>query len=501
MKLSLILEAIDRASGPTNKAAGALSKLGAQGRETGRGIGAMNAQGAATGRTLDRLGGAGRRMGTGIANGARRGVAALSALERRLQFSDRAMGKLAFSAGSLIGGTIRGGVIAGATAAAGLGIGSMVKVVTAGIEFENFRAQIDNLEGSAAKGKTSLDWITKFAAKTPYQLAEVTKGFIDARHQGIDPMNGSLQTLGDAAGAMHRPLEDAIYMLGDATRFSFERAVDFGINSAVKGNQVTLSYITKAGKQASLTVKKENLAVQAATLRILQEKYGGGMELLSRLTEGKWSNIMDKLSLAAVKVWDGGVGPAIGRALDRFGGWLDQISNDGSLDAWAKQAGQSIGKFIDDLSDPNGQMRQFARDVKDIAVSLRDLIGAGAKALNWMGSARSAMAEKEKSWGGILGALEWQPQGGLKYIPPGTGRLAPQNQAPPRKPPASSKGVPFFSAREPQPSSPTGKPPEGKVAVHISTDPGVRARVRSVQATGMDLAAMTRRGTANIGPA
>lgn len=500
MKLSLILEAIDRATGPTNKAAGALSKLNGQARETGRGIGALNTQGAATERRLNRLAGAGSRMGNGIASGARRGVAALSALERRLQFSDRAMGKLAYSAGSLIGGTIRGGVIAGATAAAGLGIGSMVKVVTAGVQFENFRAQINSLEGSSAKGKASLAWITDFASKTPYQLDEVTQAFIDARNQGIDPMNGSLGTLGDAAAAMHKTMKDAVDMLGDASNFSFERALAFGVTSSVKGNDVTLSYITKANKKAMVTVKKDSLAVQAAMLSILQEKFGGGMDLLSRLTEGKWSNIMDKLTIAAVKVWDGGVGPAIGRALDRLGGWLDQISKDGSLDAWAKQAGQSIGKFIDDLSDPNGQMRQFARDVKDIAVSLRDLIGAGAKALNWLGSARSSMAEKERSWGGALGALEWQPQGGLKYIPPGTGRLSPRNQAPARKPPASSNGVPFFSARESQPP-PSSKPAEGKVAVHISTDPGVRARVRSVQSSGMDLAAISRRGPANFGVA
>jgi len=53
--------------------------------------------------------------------------------------------------------------------------------VNTAAEFERFQTVLETVEGSSEKAKQSMDWISDFAAKTPFELAKVTDAYVKLR--------------------------------------------------------------------------------------------------------------------------------------------------------------------------------------------------------------------------------------------------------------------------------------------------------------------------------
>jgi len=109
-------------------------------------------------------------------------------------------------------------------------------------QFEDFTSVLKTLEGSSIKAKSSMNWVSDFAAKTPYELAEVTEAFVKLKSYGMEPMNGLLRTLGDTSSAMGKPLEMAVEAIADAVTGENERLKEFGIRAQVHGNKIRYEY-------------------------------------------------------------------------------------------------------------------------------------------------------------------------------------------------------------------------------------------------------------------
>ncbi|EMV9185864.1 tape measure protein, partial [Escherichia coli] len=96
------------------------------------------------------------------------------------------------------------------------GIGSMLNT---GDMFEGLQTRLTSLMGSVASGEQATEWITKFAKDTPLQLGDVTDAFALLKAYGLDPMDGSLQSLEDQSeklgGGMER-LEGIATAVGQA---------------------------------------------------------------------------------------------------------------------------------------------------------------------------------------------------------------------------------------------------------------------------------------------
>jgi hypothetical protein len=438
MRVSLLLQAIDRMSAPTRRAA------------TG------------TTRALDGVGRSAERLATRGANAidrfASRTESRLRALNRRFDLT----GKAAYKVGEIIGSSLRFGAFAvGAGATAGL-----AGVIRSGVEFEKFRTQMELLEGSSAKAKRSMGWITQFAAQTPYQLADVVAAFLQARNYGIDPMNGSLRTLGDTASSMNRDVMSAVEMLADAMTGEFERMKEFGIKGSLKGNDATFSYMTKAGKSAKVTVKKDAMAIQKAILGILDSKFAGGMERQSRTVSGKWSNLMDKLSMTAVKVWDKGVGAAVGRAIDKMLAFFERAEKDGSIDRWATKMGALVDSVVRMFEEADWQ--QIGRDIGTIASAMGKVAGAIA--------AVARAANSVPTWLRTGFNIATNPVGqGAQAIGAANSWLSGRGSAPARRGPRAP------AAALPQGwRGPMAIPPQhGKLDVNITAPPGFGVRTQS----------------------
>lgn len=546
MKLSLILEAIDRASRPLDRVDRATGGLGRTSRRAADDVRGLDRRMETATRTAGRMERAARGVGSGLAAASRRGVGALAALDRRLSISQARMEKLAFSAGTLIGSTIRGGVIAGgAVAGAGL-TAALYKVVAAGLDNEKFRTQLNGLEGSENAGKKAFSWVTDFAKKTPYEMTEVMEAFIALKAYGIDPTNGTLRSLGDTAAGMGKDIMQAVEMLADAQTGEFERIKEFGVKAAVEGDKVTFRW-QRNGKEMSKTVKNSATDIRQALLSIMDQRFAGGMDRLARTTAGKWSNLMDTMTQTAARVWETSFGPAVNKQMDRLLGQLDKLEQDGSLRKWADETSEGIADVVTTLAEADWE--GFARDARGVASALSEIGAMAGWASGQLSGLRKWMADKELQadrYSGILGSIGFK-NGVLGYYPPDWVRgggaskqgaatapaIAPyknRNAAAAAGkmnwPRPNSSGVPFIGAAEPQtrPSARSvseaqwrralaaprtlpsqkavpAKPqpaPKGEISLRVTADQSLKVRPTKVAATGMDLEVNTGRAMGTI---
>ncbi|MCU0839651.1 MAG: tape measure protein [Rhodospirillales bacterium] len=230
----------------------------------------------------------------------------------------------AVSAGALAGGMLAGGVLR--TAAT----------------FEDLGATLATIEGSSAKAKGALAWVSDFAAKTPYDIGGVSEAFVRLRAYGLDPTNGLLQTLGDTASAMGQPLMQAVEAIADAVNGENERLKRFDIAAAKHGNKIAYSYIAN-GKQITRFVDANNKAQIASTLQaIWNSRFAGAMEARSKTWNGMMSNVGDQWTRFQRMIADSGPFEEMKGALAGLLATLDRMAADGSLQALADRIGGAL---------------------------------------------------------------------------------------------------------------------------------------------------------------
>lgn len=271
---------------------------------------------------------------------------AITRLSQKLKgLSDRSglteVAKKAGIVGDRFGGVIKQ---AGLLAVAGGGVLGLVSraVVTTAAEFEKFGAILETTEGSAEGARKALDWVSEFAAKTPFELAEVTDNFVKLRAYGLDPTTGLLRTLGDTAAAMGKPLSQAVEAIADAVTGENERLKEFGIKASKAGNKIIYEY-TQNGVQMQKVAQRSNRAMIQATLEgIFNAKYAGAMEKMSNTWGGMVSNLSDQWTRFVNMVAAAGVFDFLKGKLQGFLAEVDRMAADGTLQALAQTIGDNL---------------------------------------------------------------------------------------------------------------------------------------------------------------
>lgn len=219
-------------------------------------------------------------------------------------------------------------------------------IIDTNAQFEGFEAALTTIEGSAEKARTSMDWVAKFARETPYEVAGVTDAFIKLKTYGIDPIaDDALRTLGDAASAMNKPLNQAVEALADATTFQFERLREFGITTEQKGKQVTFSW-QKNGKQVQEVVKKDGEAIRKFILENLGERFNGAMLRQSKTWNGMISNLSDSWSDFQRRIGRGGFFETVKGHLGDLLDYIGRLDEDGTLDRWSKSLSRGLNQVV-----------------------------------------------------------------------------------------------------------------------------------------------------------
>lgn len=340
LKLSLLLQAVDRISAPARRVRDSVQRMG-DGVERAA-------------RKVNRAGGPVDRLGSKVQTLRGKMLAMLVAANRAagpngIDLLGRASDKAGYAVGSLIrklGGAALGLAKWGAAAGAGAtGFALFDMFQTAG-QFEDFEIMLTNLEGSSEKARQSMAWVEQFAEKTPYSLEEVMEAFVQLKAYGIDPMGGALVALGDTAAGMNKRLMDAVEALADAETGEFERLKSFAIRTKVEGDKVTFSY-QKNGKAIEKVAKNQSAAIRGVLIEVMGGKFLGMMDQKSKGFNGLVRNMGDKWTQFLNMVAGAGVFDKVKGRLEEIQARVEAMASDGRLQAWAERIGDKLERAFD----------------------------------------------------------------------------------------------------------------------------------------------------------
>lgn len=233
----------------------------------------------------------------------------------------------------------------GAAAAAG-GYFFKTQFLDKAAQFEDFRATLKTVEGSSDKARKSMNWVSDFAAKTPYELAQVTEAYVKMRSYGLEPTNGLLKTLGDTSAAMNKPILQSVEAIADAVTGENERLKEFGIKASTARGMITYTYSDADGNQKAMSADAHNRAQIQETLQaIWNAKFKGAMDERSRTWNGMMSNMGDQWTRFTTLVMDAGLFDWMKGKLGGFLDKVDAMAADGSLQALAKEWGTTLKAF------------------------------------------------------------------------------------------------------------------------------------------------------------
>ncbi len=211
-------------------------------------------------------------------------------------------------------------------------------------DFERYRLTLETVMGSAEAAQTRLNELTEFASRTPFNVAEVVRAGVSLQTLGIrgGAADEALRAAGDAASVFGTSLSDAMTAMAAASRGEMDPIERFGLQARTEGNKIVMTW-EEAGKQMRASIDKNNrAAIVAATARAWRGIAGGGMARLSDSWDGMLSNLGDAWSNFARLVAESGPFEFLKQQLRDILAWIEQVKEDGRLDQWAQQIGAAI---------------------------------------------------------------------------------------------------------------------------------------------------------------
>jgi len=269
------------------------------------------------------------------------GLPAMTAATQRL---GTAMGDLGARAGRVL--TVIGAIGAGLI---GLGVFAGKSLIDTASTFEKYQTVLETIEGSQAKAAKSIQWVSEFAAKTPYELDEVMDSFVKLRAYGIDPTNGTLRVLGDTSAAMGKPIMQAVEAIADAMTGENERLKEFGIRASKQGDKIVYEY-SKDGKTMRKVADASNRAmIQATLMAIWNDRYSGAMDKLSGTWGGMMSNLSDQWQRFKLMIMQSGPFEQLRKRLAGLLERIDAMAKSGELQRLAEAIGTWLVEKFDKL--------------------------------------------------------------------------------------------------------------------------------------------------------
>lgn len=220
-----------------------------------------------------------------------------------------------------------------ASAFLAIGIGSFISnVVDARSEYEKFRAVLTNTYQSADVGDSALAMLTDFAAKTPFQLNNLTGAFVKLANRGFNPTRKELTMLGDLASSQGKSFDQLTEAVLDAETKEFERLKEFGIKARSEGDRIALTF-----KGQTKVIDNNSRSIRDAIL-----EYGnmagvaGSMDAISKTLGGRLSNLKDRWNSFLVAV-GGESGNVFFGVIDVLGNSLAFLTDNlGEISMWFK---------------------------------------------------------------------------------------------------------------------------------------------------------------------
>lgn len=169
-------------------------------------------------------------------------------------------------------------------------------VSTAGM-FQKYESVLTNaLDGSSDKAKAYLSDINSFAAKTNFQLDELTDDFIKFVNRGVTPSMDAMKKMGDFTNTVAKPFDQLTEAILDIN--NPERWKEFGVRVQTEGNKVKLSFRDMT-VECDRTVESVMKAVeQFGSMKGVE----GSTEAIAKTIEGQMSNLEDTITTALAEI-------------------------------------------------------------------------------------------------------------------------------------------------------------------------------------------------------
>jgi hypothetical protein len=292
-----------------------------------------------------------------------------SHLEKAIGLAKNRLGDLANSA--KFGVTALAGL--GAAGAAGLGA-FIISSSKAASNVESLTMQFETLLGSTSAAKARMEEIVKFAADTPFEIAELaaTSKLLQVMGGTLLATGQGLRMVGDAAAISGQPIGEVglhigrlfnAITTGNSAGESVSRLQELGLmTGTVKKEFEELAAAQKKGKAHILNQEQAMIA-----LREVFKSADGAMQRLATTTEGKTSNMKDSMTSLQV-AFGAGFNVGLKDALDGANTFLPKLT------AIFTQTGEVMGAAITESMAGNNE--KFAL----LGAAAGELIVAGLNA-------------------------------------------------------------------------------------------------------------------------
>jgi len=258
-----------------------------------------------------------------------------------------------------------------------LGAGYLFKTqfINTAAQFERFQSILEAVEGSTIKAKKSMDWVSNFATKTPYELDQVMDAFVKLKAYGLEPTNGLLETIGNTASALNKDMSQGVEAFADALNGQNARLQEFAaINSRIVGDKI-IYYYGKNGKLLQKEVDRTNREMIAKTLvAIWNEQYAGAMDKQAKTWNGLMSNIADQWTRFKMMTMNAGVFDYLKNKLSALLAKINEMANSGKLQEVAEIFGKNLVHGLEKLY-------KIGKDVYPVLTNIGRAIDFSAKVL------------------------------------------------------------------------------------------------------------------------
>ncbi|PCK29492.1 tape measure protein [Pseudoalteromonas piscicida] len=254
-------------------------------------------------------------------------------------------------------------------------VGQAVRsVFETGDKFEKLQVQMNGLMGSIAQGEKASAWITEFTKNTPLQMGEVSQAFVKLKAFGLDPMDGTLQSITDSAlklGGGFQEVEGISLALGQAWAKQklqgeeilqlVERGVPvWDMLQDVTGKNVEeLQKLSSAGKLGRDVIKQ--------LIDEMGRASAGSAAAQMALFSGQVSNAKDNLEQFYNMIAQSG-------AMDWLKGQLTELNNefgamaaDGRLQEWAQSISDTIVATGTAIKDTISTLYEYREEIAFVA--------------------------------------------------------------------------------------------------------------------------------------
>ncbi|WP_304635541.1 tape measure protein [Pseudoalteromonas sp.] len=279
------------------------------------------------------------------------------------------------------------GVIGKVTALAAAYVGfdrvaqAVSQVFSTGDKFEKLGVQMQALMGGIAGGEKATAWVKEFTKNTPLQLGEVSQAFVKLKAFGLDPMDGTMQSITDQAlklGGGFQEVEGISLALGQAWAKQklqgeeilqmVERGIPvWDLLEKVTGkNTVELQKLSSAGKLGRDVIK--------GLIDEMGRASAGSAAAQMALFSGQVSNAKDNMEQFYNLIAQSGAMDWLKANITALNTEFAAMAKDGRLQEWAQKISDTIvstGKAIKGAATTLYEYREEIATVAKVWLALK----------------------------------------------------------------------------------------------------------------------------------